>query len=154
MIHLHKGGSSQALPRERKPDTGEGFVYFIQEALMLFTLIGFIYCRGKNIFVNRKCLLLLKTSSVWLSGCSLDPFQFPSLAEQLPFLQPANPHKAPHKSVPKSKWPQRTPSAFQEHFGRKEPLKFGAGPARADSLETRLGCCSASGWVKLGARCP
>lgn len=149
MIHLHKAGSSQALPRERKPDTGEGFVYFIQEALMLFTVIGFIYCRGKNIFVNRKCLLLLKTSSVWLSGCSLDPFQFPSLAEQLPFLQPANPHKAPHKSVPKSKWPQRTPPAFQEHFGRKEPLKFGAGPARADSLETWLGCCGASGWVKL-----
>lgn len=60
---------------------------------MLFTLIRFIYCGGKKIFVNSKCLLLLKTSSVWLGGCSLDMFQFPSFAEQLPFLAAAQPAK-------------------------------------------------------------
>lgn len=53
---------------------------------MLFTLIRFIYCNGKSIFVNKKCLLLLKSSSVWLPGCSLATFQFLSVAELLPFL--------------------------------------------------------------------
>lgn len=51
---------------------------------------------GKKVFVNSKCLVLLKTSSVWLEGCSLDAFQFLSFAEQLPFLataQSAKPHE-------------------------------------------------------------
>lgn len=45
----------------------------------------FIHCGGKKIFVNLKSLILLKVFSLWLSGCSLDTFQFPSFAEQLPF---------------------------------------------------------------------
>lgn len=45
--------------------------------------------RGKKIFVNLKCLILLKIFSLWLSCCLLDTFQFPSFAEQLPLLATA-----------------------------------------------------------------
>lgn len=52
--------------------------------------------KKKKVFANTKCLLLLKMTSVWLSGSSLDTSQFPSFVEQLLLMataQSAKPHE-------------------------------------------------------------
>ena len=82
--------------------------------------------QGKNL-CKYKCLLLLKTSSVWLGGCSLDTFQSLSSAEQLPFpaaALSANPHEGFAEICSCGQGAAKDPFCFPGGFREEKALQL------------------------------
>lgn len=98
---------------------------FFQEAINRFYADDMYLLREGKIFVNLKCLILLKTFSLWLSGCLLDTFQFPSFAEQLPLLataQSAKPQEGFAQICPLGQVAPKDPFCFPGRFREERSL--------------------------------